>query len=713
MLTTIKLGLLPPLTGIVGMYGEEITRAAHIACQEINSAGGVLGHPLELIIEDDGSLPESAVAGAEKLVAQGCTALVGNLLSNARIAVAYRVAEPNRLPYLNFSFYEGSILSQYFFHFAALPNQQIDRMIPFMRATYGPRMFFAGNAYEWPRGSIAAGKQALDHCGGQTVGEEYFPIGVDPADLDTLLERVEAARPDVFVPYFAGSDQTSLLRKFAARGLKERMAVVMGHYDELMASALEPAVREGLYSSNTYFMTVDTPENQRFLEELAAYEGVTGIWPDGNGILTNFGEGTYLCVKAFAAAADQAGTTDAEALLGALATLRVRGPQGEVRMGPEIQHAAVNSYLSRCRRDGVFEIVERFGVIEPVLPARYRHERLGTRTTLEDEIRLQARILSQLSEAVILVSASDGVVVYNNAAAETLFGCGDGGLLGHPIVPLAGAQSLHPRLGSSELADQLARSGASGGQVSATRRDGTSLWCSITTSAFTHPFYGEVWLIVCRDVSDLLRSLEEKETLLREIHHRVKNNLQIISSLIHFQTKKLHSPEDAASLGELRQRVYAISLVHERLHRSLDVGRVDFAGYLRALVADMSRSAGRFYAAPIDVNVDDLELPIGLAMPAGMIVTELVTNILKYAFPDRRRGTASVSARKEGDQVVLTVADDGVGFPEGFDPRSGGAFGWELVRSLVGQLDGDLELGEDPGVQVRIVFSLREARTGE
>ena len=156
--TPIKLGLMPPLTGLVRIYGPEISRAGQIACQEVNENGGVLGRPLELFIEDDGSLPESAVAAAEKLVIRDqCTAIIGNLLSNSRIAVAYRVVEPRKIPYLNFSFYEGSIASRYFFHFAALPNQQIERMIPYMREKYGPRMFFAGNNYEWPRGSINAG----------------------------------------------------------------------------------------------------------------------------------------------------------------------------------------------------------------------------------------------------------------------------------------------------------------------------------------------------------------------------------------------------------------------------------------------------------------------------------------------------------------------------------------------------------------------------
>jgi ABC-type branched-subunit amino acid transport system substrate-binding protein len=240
----VRLGLLAPLSGLVSMYGVEISNAAHIACAEVNRAGGVLGRPLKLIVEDDGSVAESAVLAAEKLIKKShCVSLIGNLLSNARISVTHQVAEPLRVPLLNFSFYEGSIFSPYFFHFAALPNQQIDKMMPFMRKQFGPKMFFAGNNYEWPRGSIDASKQALLACGGTISGEEYYPLGLPESDLETLINRLSISEADVFVPYFAGADQVRVLKKFTEKGLKPKMAVVMGHFDEIMMSHLSASVR--------------------------------------------------------------------------------------------------------------------------------------------------------------------------------------------------------------------------------------------------------------------------------------------------------------------------------------------------------------------------------------------------------------------------------------------------------------------------------------
>lgn len=198
----IRLGLMPPLTGLVHMYGQEICWAAQIAIDEINQSGGLLGRSVELIIEDDGSLPETAVPAAHRLVDQDCSAIIGNLMSNSRIAVADQVSDTRKIPHLNFSFYEGSIASRYFFHFAALPNQQICKMIPYMAKHFGPKMYFAGNNYEWPRGSIEAAIRSLQQQGGEVVGEQYLGLGVTDFEIDWLLDGLERSGADVFCSLF-------------------------------------------------------------------------------------------------------------------------------------------------------------------------------------------------------------------------------------------------------------------------------------------------------------------------------------------------------------------------------------------------------------------------------------------------------------------------------------------------------------------------------
>lgn len=433
-ISPVRLGVMAPLTGLVDMYGSEITRATQIACEQVNAAGGVLGRPLEIVVEDDGSLPDTAVPAANRLIYQhGCAAIIGNLLSNSRIAVATKVADRIGIPLLNFSFYEGSIYGRYFFHFASLPNQQVDKMIPWMARHYGPKMYFAGSNYEWPLGSIDAAKLALLACGGEIVGENYLPIG-SPA-IDEMLECVAHSGADVFVPYFAGHDQVNVLRRFAERGLKSRMKVVMGHFDEVMASQLPAEVREGLYSCNSYFMSLDTEENQHLLDQLSLQPDVDGLWPAGNGILTNFGEGAFLCVMAFAKAVNQAGVLDAEAIVEALKHVELYGPQGWVKMDPHTHHAHVNSYLVRCGFDGAFEVIERFEQTAPEIPLRYQSamqrsaltgscrfdssQRQFPAPALEDARGLQ---ILHVADAAVIVTNEEGSIIQVNQSAAQMFG---------------------------------------------------------------------------------------------------------------------------------------------------------------------------------------------------------------------------------------------------------------------------------------------------
>lgn len=525
----IRLGLMPPLTGLVGIYGQEIVTAARIACAEVNRHGGVLGRPLELIVEDDGSLPDSALRAAGKLVDEhACVALIGNLLSNSRIAVANQIAEPRQVPLLNFSFYEGSIRSRYFFHFAALPNQQIDKMIPFMARRYGQKMFFAGSNYEWPRGSIDAAKRSLLGIGGDIVGEVYLPIAASEEEIGGLLDQVARSGADVFVPYFAGADQLTLLKRFSERGLKHRMAVVMGHFDEMLASQLAPDVREGLYSSNTYFMSLETVENRHYLQQLARQPGVTGIWPEGNGVLTNFGEGCYLCVHAFARAAEMAGSIATESLIDALERVQVIGPQGIVEMDRATHHATVNSVLARSSADGSFSIVDNFGRIPPEIPERYRmpgskvdiHESpMSPATTARlaaemgaAKVRLSsAQHILSVADMAIIATNGEGIINETNRSAQVLFGYQEQEFQGmsiHLLLPPhfreRHAQLLKAFVDGAETERRM--TGRS--EVTGYRKDGSFFPLEVSIAKFRN---GEDWLLVAtmRDVTERKRAEDE------------------------------------------------------------------------------------------------------------------------------------------------------------------------------------------------------------
>jgi len=201
-------------------------------------------------------------------------------------------------------------------------------------------------------------------------------------------------------------------------------------------------------------------------------------------------------------------------------------------------------------------------------------------------------------------------------------------------------------------------------------------------------------------------SLREKETLLREVHHRVKNNLQIIASLLHFQAKKIKNPEDLAAFFEGRDRLRSMILVHEKLYQSRGLARIDFGNYLQSLSAELQRSHGARTGKRVDVRVtaDELALPIEAALPCGMIVCELLTNVFKYAFPGEGNGTADIQLEARDGRVRLTVSDDGVGLPPDFDPEHSASFGWQLIHNLSAQLGGTMSVASEGGTRVMISF---------
>ncbi len=720
---SVKVGLMPPLTGLVSIYGTEILRAAQIACAEVNEQGGVLGRPLELVVEDDGSLPESAVAAAEKLVKKhGCAAIIGNLLSNSRIAVAYRVAEPNRVPLLNFSFYEGSIQSRYFFHFAALPNQQIDRMIPYMREQFGPRFFFAGNNYEWPRGSITAAKDALAKCGGESLGEEYRDIGVTVDEIDRLLDAVAATAPDVFVPYFAGADQVNLLTRFAERGLKSKMAVVMGHYDEMMASKLPPQVREGLYSSNSYFMSIDSDANRDILARLGQMPGVNGIWPRGNGTLTNFSEGAYVCVKAFAAAANTVGSTDAEALVDELKTIHLTAPQGSVVMDSVMQHALVNCYLTRCNREGVFEIIESFERQPPVIPQRYRHQKIASHATLEDDIRLQARMLEQMQGGVLLIDSGSQAIIYANAGAEKMFGYKPGELLNTPWQQLS-PLDRDAEIGRLEdVAANILQHGAWEGELRQRREDGRAFHCMVSFSTFTHPVQGEVWLAVYTDISERKRVEQMKNQFIATVSHELRTPLTSISGSLGLLAGGAAGslPQKAELLvANARRNAQRLStLINDLLDmEKLVAGKMPMKlldqAVLPLLIEAIESMKGFANQQQVTLQLVNPLSDVHVSVDAERLIqaiNNLLSNAVKYS-PEGDVVTLAMAI--DNNRLQLSIQDRGPGVDAAFkdqlfkrfsqadssDTRKlpGTGLGLAITREIIHQLGGDVSYEDAPG----------------
>lgn len=210
----------------------------------------------------------------------------------------------------------------------------------------------------------------------------------------------------------------------------------------------------------------------------------------------------------------------------------------------------------------------------------------------------------------------------------------------------------------------------------------------------------------------LKRALAEKETLLREVYHRVKNNLQVVQSLLNLQARALRDQTTRDAFAEMAQRVRAMALLHEQLYRTENLSAVPLQDYVRDLLRPLAAASG---AAPGEIvlsqHVEAIDVGVDVAIPLGLLLTELVSNSYKHAFPGGRRGHIEVRIVRQGAGFRLTVSDDGVGLPQPFDPATARSIGLQLAEGLARQLGGELRFGDGPGAHAGLVVPDRDAQT--
>jgi two-component sensor histidine kinase len=217
----------------------------------------------------------------------------------------------------------------------------------------------------------------------------------------------------------------------------------------------------------------------------------------------------------------------------------------------------------------------------------------------------------------------------------------------------------------------------------------------------------EVGVVITKLQADELikATLKERETLLKEIHHRVKNNMQIMSSLLSLQAAQSTGPDTIEALNESQRRIRSMALIHEKLYRSGSLAEIDFGDYIKSLVDELLR----MYNVPLGVitittDIENVQLGVDTAIPCALIINELVSNSLKYAFPDGRTGSITVALQRANGAYMLTIADDGVGIPADVDFRTTDSLGMQLVVTLVNQLEGTIELNRENGTAFVISF---------
>jgi PAS domain S-box-containing protein len=333
----------------------------------------------------------------------------------------------------------------------------------------------------------------------------------------------------------------------------------------------------------------------------------------------------------------------------------------------------------------------------------------------------QFRLALEAAPTGMLMVDKDGLIALVNEQIEQLFKYTREELIGTPVERLVPERfrQQHPVFRSAYFAAPKTRAMGRGRDLYGLRKDGTEMPIEIALN----PFSTSQGLFVLSSIADiserkrsteqlrerteaLTASLSERDVLLQEIHHRVKNNLQIISSLINMQARKIGVGPQQDQLKDCKTRIDAIAMIHEQLYQSRDYARVPFSEYVRNLVNNIVHAANvSADRIAVKMEIEQVALTVDKAIPCGLILNELMTNALKHAFPDGRVGTVRVELSVvEDGSVRLAVSDDGIGMPEHETAVMQTSIGMVLITTLTEQLQGRLTISRQNGTSLLVEF---------
>lgn len=323
------------------------------------------------------------------------------------------------------------------------------------------------------------------------------------------------------------------------------------------------------------------------------------------------------------------------------------------------------------------------------------------------------RTLFQFSPDYIVLLDLDGKILEINRTLENILGMDTESLRGKFFyeLPILLPENI-PRF-KKNIEKLLSRGHLAPYQSNVKDMDGNEHWIDIYNAVIKKEGSDFAILVIANDITqrklaedELKISLTEKELLLKEIHHRVKNNLMIISSLLNIQSSYIKDKEARGIFKESQNRAKSMALIHERLYQSTDLKKIDMGDYIRTLSNNLFDT---YVTNPdkihLHLDIEDISVDINTSIPLGLIINELVTNALKHAFPDDSRGNIYISLHLDDDKIKLEVSDDGIGFPSDIDYKNANSLGMQLINNLSLQIDSELKLISDKGTSFQIIFA--------
>jgi ABC-type branched-subunit amino acid transport system substrate-binding protein len=355
-----RVGLITDQTGALSFMGVANANVAKMVVDDINAAGGLLGHPVELFVEDSTTDDDVAAHVAEKLVEHGVDVVVGGIYSSTRQAIKGPVVDRAQKLYLYPEQYEGQECHPLIFCTGPVPAQQVDPLFPWLMEQTGARRFYMPSAdYIWPHTMNKKVREVVTARGGEVVGEEYFPM--DQLEYDRVVDDIMASGADVVFNTIVPPGLTPFLDRLHRAGFTARGGqIVCTYFDENFLNLVPAEQVEGLYGCLDYYRDVDDPFSVELLHRYESRYPGSALFTAGSACT-----GTYRALKLWEQAVNEAGSLHQDDVVRALDHAQIeQGPGGPAEMVPGQHHVRMNMYIARSE-GGTFRVVRELGHIDP------------------------------------------------------------------------------------------------------------------------------------------------------------------------------------------------------------------------------------------------------------------------------------------------------------------------------------------------------------